>query len=161
MKRINANAKESNKMCGYALAILKSYEILEKKSISIKEENENVCHEDRLLIPGLVISSVILLAYSGEIILKTWLGKTKGSYPQTHDLEKLLEEFDDKIWKLFGKHEKEMIQTVFEQHSNIFTHWRYLFENVQRDDHKVHPDPKLKASIKILIDRYRFWAYLP
>ena len=89
MKRINANAKESNKMCGYALAILKSYEILEKKSISIKEENENVCHEDRLLIPGLVISSVILLAYSGEIILKTWLGKNEGKLPTNTRLREI------------------------------------------------------------------------
>ena len=80
---------------------------------ALKTENETGEMDDSLVIPGLAISAVVLTALAAELILKAWIGKLKGKYPSTHNLDALLRELDFQTWNFFEKSEIDIIQSTF------------------------------------------------
>lgn len=154
------NCSDPDKIVGYALAIRQvtraleptTYELLEKEQMKGERDTKN---DDSLFLPGLIVSSVVLTALSAELILKAWLGKLDGKYPKTHNFEVLMGELGSSLWAQFEDHEATMIQTSLIRHADDFTHWRYLFENVDAGDSTKHPDSAMLKTVELLIQRYR------
>ena len=149
------NINPHDKMAGYAVAIAEVANELETKLLEMLEkERINEIDEESLLVPGLTISAVVLTALAAELILKAWTKRKSDSFLRIHDLYKLQENFDESIWHEFTVDEKELIQRTLEDHRNDFTHWRYLYENVDHGDPKKFPSSDMKLTVNILLRRY-------
>ena len=147
--------KSPNKTAGYAYAL--------EKAVGIVNENQEGAllnektTEDGVLTAGLTIASTVLTALAAEIILKAWIAKSAGAYPQKHDLHKLfkLAKKSGILDNVFTEGESDEIQDTLRTHANDFTQWRYLFENVDKSNKVKHPNPKIKKALRMLIDRYK------
>ena len=147
---------EFNRIAGYAKSIEQVTRILDSEVHKALQAEKETAEMDKsgFVLAGLTISTVVLTALAAELILKAWSGRTKGKYPKVHDLRKLMDQLDGEVWNLFQIPEINLIRSAFERHSNDFTHWRYLFENVDSNDKTKHPDPKMTQAVRLLIDKY-------
>ena len=111
------NTDNPDKIAGYAAAIEKATRISETALLrALQSENETGQMDNSLVIPGLAISAAVLTALAAELILKAWIGKLKGKYPSTHNLDALLRDLDCQAWNFFEKSEIDIIQSTFKKH---------------------------------------------
>lgn len=149
------NISPHDRMAGYAVAIAQVANELETKLFeTLEKERVDEIDEGSLLVPGLVISASVQTALATELILKAWLKRAMDRFLKTHDLFQLQEMFDNSMWNEFTMEEKELIQRTLKRHRDDFTHWRYLFENVDRSGSRRYPSPDMKETVDILIRRY-------
>ena len=74
--------------------------------------------------------------------MKAWIGKTKGNFPGTHDLLKLLEEVGEQAWASskgmrkirFGQHWKVIIKTL---HAGDI-HCEWINALLRNEPHRNH-----------------------
>ena len=137
-------ADDADKITGYATAI-------EEVAEAVLEEEKNT-GKRFFLAAGLVINTVVSRALATELILKAWIGKTKGNYPRSHDLLKLLEDVGEQTWDQFKKDEKYKNWETLENHRKDFRHWRYLFEAVDKGDKIIQLNQEKR---KTLVYRYQ------
>ena len=96
--------------------------------------------------------------------MKAWIGKTKGNFPGTHDLLKLLEEVGEQAWASskgmrkirFGQHWKVTIKTLHA--GDILCEWiNALLRNEPHRDRgrpRKHRDLMNQATRDCLVTEY-------
>ena len=148
-------ADNPDKIAGYAIAMHHVTGMSGNQLRGILNEEAVGNYNNSQFAPGLAINNAMLAALTGEIILKAWIGKTKGKYPTVHDLIHLAEELPDEVWQSFRKEEKEKIWATFEIHRKDFTGWRYLFEKHEKSTINEAPDDKMLWATGRLIEEYK------
>lgn len=85
---------------------------------------------------GLTVSSVILKAYSAELLLKFMSFKKTGDFKRIHNLSDLYDDLDDDTKKLIAdtavQHGVAPVDQILANHKDDFIEWRYVFENPQK-----------------------------
>ena len=148
-------ADNPDKIAGYAIAMHHVTGMSGNQLRGILNEEAVGNYNNSQFALGLAINNAMLAALTGEIILKAWIGKTKGKYPTVHDLIHLAEELPDEVWQSFRKEEKEKIWATFEIHRKDFTGWRYLFEKHEKSTINEAPDDKMLWATGRLIEEYK------
>lgn len=101
--------------------------------------------------------SIILLVFATEIALKGMLRLKVGNFTKTHNLKKLYEfippDSRDRISEIYKSKFEQIdstLESLFEEHKNLFTDFRYLDGSMH-----IAPNPQLLCeAVNSIVDYY-------